>query len=378
MKKFIKVLKTVIPFLIGAVFGAAVFYVGDIASGIEGGFLSVVITLAALYAGIIFHSIIHEAGHLIAGKLSGYDFLSFRVFNITLVKKDGKIQRKKYTVAGTGGQCLMVPPDYECETYPFVFYNLGGSLMNFIFSAVFFTLMMVTSGYAAMVFAVFAVIGAGIGVLNILPMKIGGVANDGYNIVLCVKNEKSRRALWTQLHIAALLSQGTRFREMPEDWFAETDAESLNDPLVGAVANMRFGYLTDIGEYTRACDYARFLICNCDKILEVHKNELRCELLFFEIIGQCRKEEIERLYDSKLQKYVKATLSYMSRQRLMCAYYALYQKDDAKAQKALSDFEKAALHTPFPGEAAGEREMLGIILNKKERSSCQDQQQKQN
>ncbi|MCL2747197.1 MAG: M50 family metallopeptidase [Oscillospiraceae bacterium] len=326
--------------------------------------LSILVMVAALYVGFVVHAIVHEAGHLVAGKLSGYDFLSFRIFKIVFVKKDGKMQRKKYTVAGTGGQCLMSPPDYKDNNYPFVFYNLGGSLMNFALGAIFFVLMSVTSGYAATAFAGLGLVGAVIAAMNIIPMKIGGMPNDGYNTMLCVKNEGSRLALWVHLRYIVLLSQGVRVRDMPEDWFATIDANNISCPLSAMAAFMRYCYLTDIGTYAEACEYARYLLDNGEKLLEVQKNELRCELMFFELVGVCRMIEIEELYNDKLQKYVKATLTYMSRQRLMYAYNKFYLRDDAKAQKSLADFEKAASHTPFAGEIAGEREMLALATGR--------------
>src|SRR5699024_5270507 len=53
------------------------------------------------------HIIIHELGHLIFGLATGYSFVSFRVGSITIIREDGKFKNKKYSIPGTGGQCLM-------------------------------------------------------------------------------------------------------------------------------------------------------------------------------------------------------------------------------------------------------------------------------
>ena len=55
--------------------------------------------------------IIHEGGHLVAGLLTGYRFVSFRVLNWLLIRKDGRLQWRNFELAGTGGQCLLAPPD---------------------------------------------------------------------------------------------------------------------------------------------------------------------------------------------------------------------------------------------------------------------------
>lgn len=79
---------------------------------------------------------VHEFGHLICGLLSGYKFVSFRIFNLTFVNIDGKIRVKHYSVAGTGGQCLLSPPDFPLDKIPTTLYNFGGVLANIILGLV--------------------------------------------------------------------------------------------------------------------------------------------------------------------------------------------------------------------------------------------------
>ena len=66
---------------------------------------SIVCTLVAFVLQIV----LHEGGHLLFGLLSGYRFVSFRIFNWTLIRQEGKFRLKRFGIAGTGGQCLMFP-----------------------------------------------------------------------------------------------------------------------------------------------------------------------------------------------------------------------------------------------------------------------------
>ena len=66
---------------------------------------SIVCTLVAF----ILQIVLHEGGHLLFGLLSGYRFVSFRIFNWTLIRQEGKFRLKRFGIAGTGGQCLMLP-----------------------------------------------------------------------------------------------------------------------------------------------------------------------------------------------------------------------------------------------------------------------------
>ncbi|MEE1297463.1 MAG: hypothetical protein UHE62_01880, partial [Muribaculaceae bacterium] len=43
-------------------------------------------SLFSAFVGGFLQIVIHEAGHLVAGLLSGYKFISFRIFNYTILK----------------------------------------------------------------------------------------------------------------------------------------------------------------------------------------------------------------------------------------------------------------------------------------------------
>ncbi|MDR1588604.1 MAG: hypothetical protein LBS51_00210 [Oscillospiraceae bacterium] len=323
------------------------------------------VLLICLVLSFMLHIPLHEAGHLLSGKLSGYDFVSFRVLNIMFIKQNGKIARKKFKIVGTLGQCLMSPPEPVDGRYPFVLYNLGGSLMNLTASAAglgFYLLFSKALPMAAAICAVFAIVGILMSLINLIPMKPGGVANDGYNALTLVKRESARRAFWLLLRINTLTQQGARFRDMPAEWFDIPD-DGLNDTITTVIALYRFSYLLDKHDFAEAKILAELLLNGADKMLEIHKTELRCELLFLEIIGECRVEEIERIYDKKLKNYIKATGVYVSHQRLLYAYEKLVVNDEGNAQKVLDRFQKACLTYPNVGEIESERDLIEVIDN---------------
>ena len=84
--------------------------------------LSGLLLLALAY---LLQVIIHEAGHLVFGLISGYEFVSFRIGSFMLAKgNNGKLSLKRYFLAGTAGQCLLAPPDFEEDGYlPVGLYN---------------------------------------------------------------------------------------------------------------------------------------------------------------------------------------------------------------------------------------------------------------
>ena len=72
--------------------------------------LAAVIVVLVLIATFILSVIIHEAGHLVCGLISGYGFSSFRIFSFMLLKTDEGLRLRRLSVQGTLGQCLMTPP----------------------------------------------------------------------------------------------------------------------------------------------------------------------------------------------------------------------------------------------------------------------------
>ena len=129
-KKKVKAkLVSTLPYIVGMICGGLLGYFGmEIFSG-----HGLEIPLLILSFAVIVYVLIitHEAGHLVCGLLSGYKFVSFRIGSLIFVKQEDKILRKKFSIPGTGGQCLLDPPDKDEDGgYPAVLYNLGGGLSN--------------------------------------------------------------------------------------------------------------------------------------------------------------------------------------------------------------------------------------------------------
>ena len=83
---------------------------------------------------------IHEIGHVLFGLLCGFEFISFRVGNIMLLRKDGKLTITKDSIPGTAGDCRMAPPELvEGKILPFIL-NLSGGIAFNLLSAVIFAI----------------------------------------------------------------------------------------------------------------------------------------------------------------------------------------------------------------------------------------------
>ncbi len=137
------------------------------------------LTLFSLYAAMLLQVIIHEAGHLVFGLLTGYRFLSFRVFSLMLVREEEKLRFRRYSLAGTGGQCLMIPPELRDGTMPVLLYNFGGAILNLVAAALFFalSLLLPPSSFLRLFLRLLALAGVYYALTNGIPLHLGPVDN---------------------------------------------------------------------------------------------------------------------------------------------------------------------------------------------------------
>ena len=346
---------TIVPYLILGVYAAdsaADFF----AEENLGGELIVMGALLLLAVVLIFaHVIIHEGGHLVCGLISGWKYLSFRVGNLTLVKQDGKLKCKKTTVAGTGGQCLMIPPQCEPEKCPFFLYLLGGGLANLLTGGLAFLAAIPLGGIAEIILTIFGILGIGLGLSNLFPAKMSGTMNDGYQIFIELpKNNKAKENMCCLLTANAVLSENESTSALPENIrnvILALDGEDFSDTSATNLLFFKTTILQEEGQYEEAEAIFKKVTDSPDA-LQIFKNEAACELIYHEIMGECNAEKIEKLADKKLMEYINATALYPSRKRLMYAYYLIYKNDTAKADEEYQALLKTAKSHPSKAEGA--------------------------
>lgn len=363
-----------IPLLIGGLFGgllgiySAIYFPEGLLPG-KGSLISLInfyIYLALAITGYLLHIIIHEGGHLIFGLLTGYKFVSFRVGSLTLIKEDGRFQFKKFNIPGTAGQCLMMPPEIIEGKYPFVIYNLGGGLLNFIVAFITIYLgMKIPEETLLKAILVFTGIG-GIfaGLTNVLPFKIGGIANDGHNILSMLRDEEARRAFHTQLWVNGCQSQGKRIKDIDVEIFDLKEDADLTSPLNTAMVLMKHNHYLDKLDFQGAKDTLGLLLPHIDKVVSLYKFEINIERMFLELLGENKKEFIDDLYDKNLEKYIKAAKYMIGKKRFLMAYEGFHKKDKEEALKYYDELKDLYKHYPIKAEADMEL-MLGDLIRKK-------------
>ncbi len=319
--------------------------------------------LVAIYGALFLQVALHELGHLVFGLFSGYKFSSYRIGSLMLLKENGKLKLKHFSLLGTGGQCLMIPPEMKNGEFPVLLYNFGGPLMNlivsFLFLILYFRLRDVP--FFSPFFLIMAVIGFYLAFVNGVPLRTGMVDNDGRNALMIKKNKKAMADFHLQLKISGKSAGGIRLKDMPEEWFAFPDEESLKNTMGATVAVFCCQRLIDELKLKEGKEKIEELLNGEANLIGIHRFMLKAELIFCNLILNEDTEKIPELYTKDFQKLVKATRKGPNTLRLQYAYTLLYLKNEKEAEKIKKSFYKVLKSYPYKSDIESEKELFELI-----------------
>ena len=318
---------------------------------------------ALTYIFLLLQIFLHELGHLLFGKLSGYRFLSFRVWHLTWILQNGVLRLRRSGLPGTAGQCLIVPPDDDWEHMPYALFLRGGAWINLLAGLISLVCLFVFLGSwgSPWLLSTLTVTGFMAAFQNGVPMKIQGIPNDGFQIREIKRSPLAKRSVWLQLRIQKALADGVRLRDLPEEWFSLPAEVDFGNTLVCCIAYLQCCRALDTQDIETSRALHESILAQAVGLCAPQKNELLCEFLFYEILGERRPAVIAQLLTPALKKYIRATRLFPSRQRLLYAYDLLVSEDHTAAQRRLLQFEKRATRSAYPGEIPGERERIEQI-----------------
>ena len=305
---------------------------------VAGGIWAIIALVIACFLQVI----IHEGGHLVAGLLTGYKFVSFRFLSWTLIRKDGRLHWRKFNLAGTGGQCLLAPPDKPVEEIDTRWYNAGGVLANVITAALAIVLIWACGlpTWLDILLAMMALIGIFFALLNGIPMKMGGVANDGSNLFQLEKDLPGKQCFCNVLELNARNQEGEPYAELPERLFQVPELidwkNSMHVAAVLASATRKQSlhqWEESYQQLTEACSHK-------SDIMVLYQLELE-NLMTLACIATGRDDEARRHYTSDVANYVSQHASTQSDKQLSAMATALaLDGDRTRAEQLFHELEQ--------------------------------------
>ena len=322
---------------VGAIIGYAVGKIaGDALARVDTP--NIIFLFIAGVIAFILQVIVHEAGHLVFGLLSGYKFISFRVFDFKIIKdENGKLKIRYERLAGTGGQCLMRAPEYVEGKFKYRLYLLGGVIFNIVFSIV--SWLILPSYYTLL----FALIGFTLAFLNLIPMGF----NDGMTFYHASKDETTRFVLYLQLEYVYYQSIGKNLLiEQPAIVEKINSLEITNtNYLTDSLEFIKLDGLEYFFEFDALYNESRKLYIDRDNLLPVYKVELMALLVKLISLVNPEDELLEELMNDKSLK-VRLKQNNPQTKNILAAYEYGVKLDDEKALNLIKEARKLKNKAP--------------------------------
>ena len=318
-----------------------------------------------LVVSAVLQIIIHEGGHLVAGLFMGYRFVSFRVFSFTLVRQEGRFRLRRFSLGGTGGQCLMAPPDKPVDQIDTRWYNLGGVLANVLVAGVALTLFVVCDlpMWAGTWMLMMAIIGVIYALLNGWPMKIGGIGNDGYNLMHLEKMPDDKRLLIQMLDCNARIQEGLLPKDLPAEYFGPQGEIDWGDGLQANWQMMVVAHMENLHQWDEAYKLLSEGINARGKMPDLFWMETACEMVFV-CLATGRTDVAQRLYTPSLQNYVKTySRTQSSKQRIAFAVALLMMGRHEEASQMLDALKMNRHEYLLQGEVEMDIELMETLLS---------------
>ena len=316
--------------------------------------ISIACTFASLIITAILQFALHEVGHLLFGLASGYKFSSIRLYKYAIVKDDSGYHVKKFNIQGTGGQCIMtLPEDTNPSRVPFFWYNAGGVIVNVVLVAISIVVLsccdlgMVAESF----FIMLAFTGAFIALTNGVPLSFNGLCNDGRNILLLMRNKRSRRFFLRMMQTASELSRGKRLKDMPREWFEDIPVDSPKDYFLLANRINYAALLEDSGLFDEARRVYEEISYFGKDLPGMIKLEIGADHILMELLTTARHDIVETIYDKWLKAYINSPYKYSPIKAV--ALYALalhHDNDPVRAKQLLDELESHREDYLMPGE----------------------------
>jgi hypothetical protein len=320
--------------------------------------------LLLIFVAWILGIVIHESGHLVFGLLTGYRFRSFRVFSLMLVKTKEGFAWKRFSLAGTGGQCLMSPPEPVNGTFPYMLYNFGGALMNLI-AAVLFTVLFLISGRIGP-WAVFCVLCIALNVYtaitNGVPMTLKMLPNDGYNALHLGKDPEALRAFWVQLKVNELLQlDGIRLHDMDPALFDLAEDADLTNPMIVSQLSLRENRAMDRHDFAEAKSLIDAMEDPETALIGLYKSFLTLDRTFIDALERGSEADTAAFETKEMQQFRKAMRNYPSVIRAEYAVAKAVKGDEKAAGECLKRFDALEKTYPTKADLDSERELMELI-----------------
>jgi hypothetical protein len=286
-------------------------------------------------ASILLHILVHELGHAVFGRLSGYTLMGISVLSLWILKTDTGRKMRYFPIKGAGGATISVPKDGYKDDTPYTMMTMGGIFMNVVTTAVFVVVAVIGISVTVSFFAWIAVI---VGVYTVLtsliPMSFWMVTNDAALLGLFKKDDATKHCMYfLQMRTFETISGIKSETPVPADL---PYGNRLADMVRLTVAEMHL-------ERRRLNDAEHILhdlLDNTERESFMY-NIASLRLLFVYAVRGADRETVDAVCDEKMMKFVKS-LAKMDTQAILflIVYEKLFNTGAVRTEPLVKRFDK--------------------------------------
>lgn len=316
-------------------------------------------------------ALIHEAGHMIGGWLTGRRMYSVSVAGWTLLRRGGSLRWGYEATPGVGGLCAMVT---DRTPQPFALYLLSGPLATLLLGGACAVLAVRTfpardlywdealrMALAHVPLTMLAVLGVWSGLVNLIPQRHAGGMSDGMQLWL-LSRDRACRAAWEQEgRIAWAEHQGQSKADMPEEFFAHPPIARDMPPYAAGLAVQQVSRLLSREDYAAA-------LALCHELLDAQvpfaplqqlgivRTGALCEAMLDGPGPLCRRMQDRDMV--RLMQFTRRTRG------TLLAWYAmakLISRDELAAGQHRAAYARAAARSPYHESVRADEEFIARV-----------------
>lgn len=322
--------------------------------------------LFLLFIAFLVQVIMHEAGHMFAGLLRGWGFISFTVLGFVFSRREGKFHISRFAIPGVGGQCLMMPPKEGDSDFGIALYNAGGVLMNLVIMMASFWLLV--TNFSQMPWEISVLLGSlfltGLlfAVTNGIPSCHGGIPNDGMNIRELRKDSFSTHVFLDVMRMLGSLQQGQWLDKIGVNYLSDGVELDYANPIHVMAVNFDVSLAIARLDFDKAHALFMRMQPEVHKIIPIYRKELLYEKVFLFLVSPRDGVDVGNLIDSETLKYFEMqTVFRPTSLRVKYAFARLYEGNEAKAAVIYRQFQQVCETYHVPGEVQSEKRLVEYV-----------------
>lgn len=323
-----------------------------------------VFILGAILAAVV-NTLVHEFGHVIAGKKNGFTFISMRIFLFTFVKLGKKLKVEFTGLREELGETEMLPNSDENLEKRFIKMTKGGLIATTVLLVLSLVPLVTVSFMGAKLWWVYALTSMFFPVsvyfffANVLPMENEGLLNDGAVISGLKNGDAVSKVTVGLLKIHSELMRGKSPAEIDESLFYDLPQLPEDNPNFTLLLNNRYAYELDKGDFEKVKKLSDRLEGLLDDMPKAYAGAVMADLLYNACTFDFDEEKADNLVEDN-ERYLNGVNNFTNL-RIKSAYLTYVVKDYALANEFISKAEREVDKCRVEGLKKYEQKLISKI-----------------